>query len=651
MHNRFGQGLIWAGLLLVAACTALETAPALVRLLAPHEARLDRLLAAVYGKAPMPDGGRITAQPATDGTLPERWRRAEADLFFTAEGPVQADARYYFPGIGAQETWVRLHYLPPTDVTVTFSCDAEARLTGLGAAAGGRIRPGQPFTEILPHGADGRARLELGPGVGVCEMRWGEGSALRLVREETARPDLAALDSRSDLCATPAPARLDALEKAFYSDRWLSQSCAMPPGPVALLGEPIEAVRARLAALTGRPLSDAALLSGDPDQPLDFSHAPDLDLIYISYLLIRADYSGYLMMRALEHHAARGTVVRILVTDKLMRDKDRWLFEGLAARYPNIQLQYFVWDTPGPKDIPTLIDLVQRTHHIKVFATLARQPGRSRLIVGGRNVWDGFFFDHPFDLTAHPELRTYNETSMQGLTYYSIYQDFDVELSSDAAVRTVAAHLSTFWHRDGPTQIARPMAVDDPARRGTAAGGMRHFLSLPWADGRAQEFYFAELIDAAEREIIIVTPFMYPPPTILEAMLRARARGVRVKVVARISSTDPSGSFITALNLGFVRRWGGDFEVYEYTPGERMMHTKLILIDGRLSVVTSSNMNRRSYIHDSENGLVFLDRGVTRRLVAFVDGYLETAKRMPPGGELSGFAKIVNAAKAFWQYF
>ncbi len=644
---------IWIFLPLLGACSMAGIDVSVPTALSPFTDRLSQMIAFAKGRESLVDGGRIATSSVGAGPgqpLEQNWRVAEANLYLDQAGPQDPAAEFLFPGQRALATRIIINSLASGDMKASIGCDSVSRLYGAGGRTG-NIRAGQTRDFVLSGKSHGQVHLNVGPEVTQCDLRWGEGKHLRLRREDLARPDLAQLDGAEVRCTAPDPARLDALETAFYSDRWLSQSCAQGTGNVALLEDPLEALNARFEALTGRKISRARLLEGNPDMALDFSAAPKLDLIYVSYLLMRADYSGYLLRRLLAHHAERGTVVRILVTGNLMLDFDRAMYEELAARHPNVQIQYFEWSKSGLNTPAELINQIQRSHHMKVFATLSSEPGWSRFIVGGRNIWDGFFFDQPFDLTEYPGLRTYDVNATQARMYYSIYTDFEVEMRGENIVKDFMAHLSTFWHRDTRNQVARVMSVTDRFAGPARSGQTRHFLSLPWADGLAQQEFFVDLFDAAEEEIVIVTPFMYPPSEIVNAMLRARARGVRVIVVARITSTDPSGEFVTALNRGFVQEWAGDFEVYQYVPGRRMIHTKLILIDGRLSVVTSTNMNRRSFLHDSENGLVFLDTAVTKRLRKVVNTYLARTTRMQPGEELLPFEKAMNGLTGIWQYF
>src|SRR5690606_33681783 len=125
------------------------------------------------------------------------------------------------------------------------------------------------------------------------------------------------------------------------------------------------------------------------------------------------------------------------------------------------------------------------------------QLGRSRAILGGRNIHDGFLYKEPLDLSRFPDLHTYTGTNGLSLNYYSNYRDFDIEISGVEAVRALAAHFSTVWHRDAETNVSPPFSVQ---RAGGSAGyGYRHFISIPYADGNALERYYVELIDAARK--------------------------------------------------------------------------------------------------------------------------------------------------------
>ena len=52
------------------------------------------------------------------------------------------------------------------------------------------------------------------------------------------------------------------------------------------------------------------------------------------------------------------------------------------------------------------------------------------------------------------------------------------------------------------------------------------------------------------------------------------------------------------------------------------------MIDGRLVTVSSVNLNHRSFIHDSENGMAVLSRSFYARMKKMFDGYRSQAVRL-----------------------
>jgi phosphatidylserine/phosphatidylglycerophosphate/cardiolipin synthase-like enzyme len=292
-------------------------------------------------------------------------------------------------------------------------------------------------------------------------------------------------------------------------------------------------------------------------------------------------------------------------------------------------VQFYTWnqDRPGRE-----LARVQRSQHTKFFLTLSADPDATRVILGGRNLHDGYFFDRPFDLTAWPELRDHVEERLWARGYFSIFEDLDVELHDPDFVRAIAAQALAYWHRDarslaplGPAQIA-PAVV--PNGRGPL---MRHAISLPWADDRGLQRWVVEMIDAAREDIVIVSEFFFPPDPILEALLRAEARGVEVRILVQMGSPEPTDFVIRPLNTMSAARGGDRFSCFAYSGPAQLLHMKILVVDHELSLVGSANFNRRSYVHDSENVLAMLDRDAAARLLRAANRLIAASTPIPPG--------------------
>ena len=132
------------------------------------------------------------------------------------------------------------------------------------------------------------------------------------------------------------------------------------------------------------------------------------------------------------------------------------------------------------------------------------------------------------------------------------------------------------------------------------------------------------------------------PPEIEAAFQRARARGVRVDVVATVRVREATDFMVTGFNRRFGNQEGDWLNFYDYEPGLRLMHTKLIVIDDHLVVAGSVNLNQRSFLHDLENGVVVLDRGLAARADRLIQSYIDQGERVSPGQEMSGWMRFLS---------
>lgn len=113
------------------------------------------------------------------------------------------------------------------------------------------------------------------------------------------------------------------------------------------------------------------------------------------------------------------------------------------------------------------------------------------------------------------------------------------------------------------------------------------------------------LLATARESIDLCSPYFVPDLGIRKELLAARARGVRVRVLAGGPYSDH----------GIVRRAGrrrygvllkAGVEIFEYS--SRMMHAKVLVVDGRWALLGSTNIDHRSFgLNDEVNLLVSSD--------------------------------------------
>ncbi|WP_217573947.1 phosphatidylserine/phosphatidylglycerophosphate/cardiolipin synthase family protein [Mesorhizobium sp. GbtcB19] len=589
---------------------------------------------------------------AGEGHFTGRWRMSRQTLYLDAAARASAPKTFSFSGLQARSVEIVLRQAGQYPVDISGTCNGPLAIRASGRST--TVAGASPFHLGLPV-AETSVSLFPDETLTRCDLRITStvapaGAPLTLLREEVADPWIAGLDSRYDRCPVPDSTGLEELDRVFYASRWLSQTCALSLGSPTLLRKSRDGFNAKVETLLGRRLPDSAFDKADPELPLDFSNAPKLRLIYLSSLEFKADFSGRVMERLIRHHAALGTKVRILVTDVLEREKDDTMLHRLASEFPNVELQEYRWQADHGAPLDEQISQLHKTHHIKMLATLAEEPGRSRVIIGGRNIHDGFLFHKPVDLTRYPDLEQYGKTDGFSLNYYSNWSDFDIEIADQATVETLAAHLSTIWLRDADTNLSRPFSIPVPG--GSPRGVARHFISVPYEDGHALEAYFVELIDTAEHHIEIVNPYLNLTPDIARAFDRALAKGVKIDVVGRIDlKGDIGGRFLTALNKLFVERYGDRINIREFKAPDVVLHSKIMMIDERLVAISSVNLNNRSFFHDSENGMVVLDPAFYRRMKPVYDDYLAHSRPVATNVTISWAYRLLFSDSSVRQAF
>ena len=144
------------------------------------------------------------------------------------------------------------------------------------------------------------------------------------------------------------------------------------------------------------------------------------------------------------------------------------------------------------------------------------------------------------------------------------------------------------------------------------------FGTGPTTPGNTMSDAFVSALYAAERELIITTPYFVPDQALLRAVCAAPRRGVETTLV--VPAHNDSALVAAACRSAYPDLLRSGVRLFEYPLG--LLHTKTLTIDGRITLVGSANMDRRSLELNFENNLLVLDRGVTKTIRDRQLGYL-----------------------------
>jgi len=111
---------------------------------------------------------------------------------------------------------------------------------------------------------------------------------------------------------------------------------------------------------------------------------------------------------------------------------------------------------------------------------------------------------------------------------------------------------------------------------------------------------FRMAIGGAVESIRIETPYFVPGPRFIRALLRAVRRGVKVELILPAKSDLPLVKLVNRSSYATLIK--GGIEIFEREG--TILHGKVMLIDGRWSVIGSANLDQRSFHRNYEVNVI-----------------------------------------------
>jgi len=125
----------------------------------------------------------------------------------------------------------------------------------------------------------------------------------------------------------------------------------------------------------------------------------------------------------------------------------------------------------------------------------------------------------------------------------------------------------------------------------------------------------------AREEVILTTPYFVPDEGTLDALRTAAERGVRVVLV--VPRRNDSWLVGAASRSLYELLLDSGVEIHEFEQG--LLHAKTITVDRCLALVSTANLDRRSFELNYEASLVVYDDDFASRLRFLQRGYLDAA--------------------------
>lgn len=400
---------------------------------------------------------------------------------------------------------------------------------------------------------------------------------------------------------------------------------------------------------SGFQLLDSAAMAFSSRIALIDAAQKTLDL---QYYAIHADPSTELLFQHLRQAAARGVRIRILLDDFNSTGPNAQVLK--LAFEPGTELRLFN-PLPGGRGSSVLrifgslndVPRIQRRMHNKIFVA-----DNAIAITGGRNLGETYFgqgrdtnFVDLDVLAAGPIVRdlsaSFDQYWNNPLAYPVQALVSPQDLAALKAAEPVqaksepAASPATFsLERMALTRAAAVVLVDKPSKIGADADDVEDAQET-LIDGLLQ------LFGRAQRDLLIVSPYFVPGERTMAVFSALRQRGVRIRVLTNsLASNDAplahvgyaryreallkngielfemrseqSGS-ITGLGSGASGASGGS---------RASLHSKLVVMDGRLIVVGSMNLDLRSQLQNSEVALLMRSQSLSAQATRLIEATL-----------------------------
>lgn len=298
--------------------------------------------------------------------------------------------------------------------------------------------------------------------------------------------------------------------------------------------------------------------------------------IHLQTFIFNDDQTGRETVKLLCAAAQRGVKVRVIYDALGSNRADRAIFDTLRAAGVDVRAYGNPWTAPWT--------LNSRWHEklLIVDSQLA--------VTGGMNIADEYAFGGSRRLVRsrsdHAELP---------------WRDVDV-LVSGPLLRDFELDFTTNWSKLGPSVLESEMdallaRVPAPLVDGSDVRFVTNNPSLP--DQNCVEDLLWYAITSAQDQITIETAYFAPTPAIREALLDAKARGVRIRILTNSPQSNDLAVTQDVARYRYRELLRAGVEINEIHGGT--LHAKTYTFDGIYSIIGSANLNHRSTKRDTES--------------------------------------------------
>lgn len=202
------------------------------------------------------------------------------------------------------------------------------------------------------------------------------------------------------------------------------------------------------------------------------------------------------------------------------------------------------------------------------------------------------------------------------------YRDLSVQLEGPL-VRQVQAAFAENWNEVSGALLADEQLFPDLPVLGTCRGHLA-YISFERRASTVKTLHMLAIC-SAQHSITIQNPYFLPDKSAQEALAKAVARGVRVRVMTPTLEAIDSTLVVRAMRHQLADLLRTGVEVYGYE--QTLLHQKVLVIDGYWSIIGSTNFDFRSFEINEEMSLSLFEPSLAEELAATFEADLSACRR------------------------
>lgn len=306
--------------------------------------------------------------------------------------------------------------------------------------------------------------------------------------------------------------------------------------------------------------------------------------IHIETFIFGAGDVGQRFADLLAQKRREGLEVRVLYDSLGSRETPREFFEALRAK--QVEIREF-----RPMNVvktPEVWDLHNRDH--RKIIVVDGQVG----FTGGINI------DSTYESAS-----TSRPGPQRGLE--DGWRDTHIQIQGPA-VKQLQALFSESWQQAGEhTEFG-----DKYFPTVASAGGdlVTIVANDSESDDRSLYGTYLAAFTHSSRRLWMTHAYFAPNEELLTALVEAAQRGVDVRLI--VPSFSDSHVVLNATKATFTRLLEAGVKIYELK--DALLHAKSVVVDGTVSIIGSSNLDMRSFLHNDEVNAIVISRDTARRM-------------------------------------